>query len=312
MAHAAKWINAKGDEPVTEVAVRTLKTRLEMVQQYLAKAAIKYEDDDEYVHQLRVWSRRADAAIEMYRELMPEWRVAWIQKQLMRIRKATNDARDDDVFAERLAEDKTPDTDGLLKRVVEHRVEAQQEVLRIYERMTKRKGRFGRRVEKLLKRVRLRDKHRKSKPTYRAWAKGHLRPILDEFFEMAEGDLTDTERLHQFRIMGKNLRYAMELLSAAFCSQLRNKAYPPLETLQDQLGRVNDHVSPLIRIGHWIEENDDEERAKYLVEMLKSEQDQLKESCRSFAAWWSAERRDRLREVFEEVLGDSSAARKTV
>ena len=112
--------------------------------------------------------------------------------------------------------------------------------------------------------------------------------------------------------MGKNLRYAMELLSAAFGSQLRNKAYPPLETLQDQLGRVNDHVSPLIRIGHWIEENDDEERAKYLVEMLKSEQDQLKESCRSFAAWWSAERRDRLREVFEEVLGDSSAARKTV
>jgi CHAD domain-containing protein len=312
VAQAPKWISAKSDEPVTEVAARSLKSRLEPVQQYLPLAAKKYKEDIEYVHQLRVSTRRADAAIEMYRELLPEWRAAWIEKQLGRIRKATNDARDDDVFALRLAGDKALAAAKLLKRVREQRVEAQQAVRDVYERVNKKKGRFGRRVGKLLKRVRLRGKRRQSKePTYRAWAEDQLRPILDEFFKMAEDDLQTTESLHQFRLVGKKLRYAMELLSAAFGSELRKKAYPLLETLQDQLGTVNDHASALDRIGHWIEENDDPELAKYLSEMLKSEQDQLNESCRRFSSWWSAEQRTQLREAFDQALGDISRARKT-
>jgi CHAD domain-containing protein len=307
-----KWISANSDDPVTEVAAQSLKSRLRPVQEYLPLAAKNHEDDVEYVHHLRVWTRRADAAIEMYRDLLPDWRAAWIEKQLGRIRKATNDARDNDVLAMRLAEDKAPAAAKLLKRVRAQRVEDQQAVRAVYKRMIRDDGRFDRRVEKLLKRVRLRGKRSKSQvPTYRAWAVEHLRPILDDFFETAESDLNDTESLHQFRIVGKKLRYAMELLSAAFGSELRSKAYPLLETLQDQLGEVNDHASALVRLGHWIEETKDSDRAKYLSELLKSEQGQLKESRRRFSAWWSADKRAELREVFEQVLGNGSTSRIT-
>lgn len=312
MAHSAKWISAQGDEPVTEVAARTLKSRLEPVQRYLPLAATKYEEDVEYIHQLRVWTRRADAAIEMYRELLPKWRAAWIEKQLGRMRQATNDARDDDVFARRLSDDKALAAAALLKRVSEHRAEAQQPVREVYQRMTKKKGRFDRRVEKLLKRVRIRGKRRKSKePSYRTWASDHLRSILDEFFEVAEGDLNDTNRLHQFRIAGKKLRYAMELLSAAFDAELQNDAYPLFETLQDQLGKVNDHASALDRIGHWVEENEDPDRANYLGEMLNREQEQLKESRQQFSAWWTAERRNQMRDAFDRALSGSEVSKSS-
>jgi CHAD domain-containing protein len=247
----------------------------------------------------------------LYRDLLPEWRAAWIEEQLARIRKATNDARDDDVFAQRLEGEKSPAAVKLLQQVREHRAQAQQAVLEVYERLTKKKGRFSRRVEKLLKRIRLRGKRGKSKePTYRAWAEDSLRPILEEFFEMAESDLHDAEALHQFRIVGKNLRYAMELLSGAFDSKLRKKAYPLLETLQDRLGKVNDRASAAERIRRWIEENEDQERAAYLAEMLRSERDALQETSDQFADWWTTEHRQEMRSAFDEAL-ERQSTKKT-
>ena len=139
MAHPAKWIEASPDEPVTDVAARSLKQRLEPVNHYLPLAAYQADKDIEYVHQLRVWSRRAQEAIAMYRGLLTEWRAAWMDKQLRKIRQATNDARDDDVFAERLAADKAdPGAAKLLKRVREHRCEAQEQVLAACKRLEKK------------------------------------------------------------------------------------------------------------------------------------------------------------------------------
>lgn len=307
LAHAAKWINAKRTEPVTEVAVRSLKSRLELVQQLLPLAATKHRESIEYVHHLRVASRRAEATLEMYRELLPPWRATWIQKQLGRIRRATNDARDDDVLALRLSKDNSSPAAELLKLVCEHRDHAQQAVMDVYERMTRKQGRFDRRVKKLLQRVHIRGKQRKSKePSFHIWAQGHLRPILDDFFETAQGDLNATDRLHQFRIAGKKLRYALELLSASFDSSLREVAYPLLEALQDKLGRINDHASASNRLERWLSETDDAERGKYLSEMLHSERQQLLESQQRFFAWWSVERQIELRRAFERVVGSDS------
>lgn len=310
MAHAPKWIRAKGTAPVTEVAARSLKSRLEPVAQYLKLAALHHEENVEYVHQLRVWTRRAGAAIEMYRELLPEWRAAWIEKQLKRIRKATNDARDDDVFLRRLPADQSPAAASLLNHIREHRIESQRPVVEIYERLANGKGRFERRVEKLLKRVRVRGKRRKSKePSYRAWAEDRLKQILSEFLEMAEEEIQDTDRLHQFRIAGKKLRYAMELLASAFTRNLREEASPLLEALQDRLGKVNDHMSALDRIRHRLGESDEPTVAAYLTELLEDEEQRLRESLRQYADWWTVEQQQRLREAFSEVTDDSDAAR---
>jgi hypothetical protein len=58
-----KWVPIVApEEGVREVASGTLAARLATVQHYLPLAAEKSDEDVEYVHQLRVWTRRAAAA----------------------------------------------------------------------------------------------------------------------------------------------------------------------------------------------------------------------------------------------------------
>ena len=77
----------------------------------------------------------------------------------------------------------------------------------------------------------------------RPWpsAAGHsLRPIVFSFFDMFPGPIGDDE-LHAFRIICKDLHYALELLAGAFPGTLR-EMYPLLSSLQEKLGRINDLV----------------------------------------------------------------------
>ena len=56
--------------------------------------------------------------------------------------------------------------------------------------------------------------------------------------------LEDAANLHQVRIEGKRLRYAMELLAGCFPESFRERLYPRVEGMQEILGRANDsHVA---------------------------------------------------------------------
>jgi CHAD domain-containing protein len=102
-AFPEKWIEGETAlERPSVVAVRTLQNRLGAVLQLLSLAAEKAEEDTEYVHELRVRTRRATAALSLYEDLMPRRRFSWMKKQLKRVRRAANDARDCDVLIERL------------------------------------------------------------------------------------------------------------------------------------------------------------------------------------------------------------------
>ena len=58
--------------------------------------------DIEHVHRLRVSTRRAVAALKLYRDWLPPAKFRWVKKRLKKIRRAAGDARDLDVLAERL------------------------------------------------------------------------------------------------------------------------------------------------------------------------------------------------------------------
>src|SRR5262249_28383710 len=64
-------------------------------------------------------------------------------------------------------------------------------------------------------------------------AQGALTELFAQLTAGAEGDLTDYEHLHQVRITGKRLRYAMEVFSACFSTELREKVYPRIEEMQE-------------------------------------------------------------------------------
>jgi CHAD domain-containing protein/uncharacterized protein Yka (UPF0111/DUF47 family) len=298
------WVQGVSpNDRTTDVAVRTLQARLAAIQHYLPLAAEKAEEDVEHIHQLRVWTRRTAAALKLYAGLLPRRRTARMKKQLKRLRRAANDARDLDVLARRLAEDRThPEAERWLDKVREQRAEAQKPIVANYERL-KRDDRFDRRVTKLLRRVRPRAKHGHQPEDLRFgdWARASLRPLVESFFAAAPADGTDVAALHAFRIRGKELRYAMELLAGAFPADFREKLYPVVETLQDRLGALNDLATAQTHLRQRIEEADDPAEAEHLRRLLAEEQARCEQMHRGFVNWFPPQLRQ-LRAGFDSLL----------
>lgn len=300
MTKPTKWIDAAPQEPVPEVAARTLRSRLEMIQEYLPRAANCQEENPEHLHQARVWTRRASAAVQVYRELLPKNRSRWLRKALRRIRIATNDARDADVFLARLAQDEScPGAAALQDRVRQLRHQAQVAVVDIDKRLIGT-GRLTRRGEKLLRRVRWRgDAREQDEPGFGAWAPARLEPMIARFFETAAADLADVEALHQLRLAGKKLRYSMELLGAVFPDELRSVAYSTIQEIQDRLGAINDLVMAEQRLIPWLEQADTTDYARQQVEVNRDKLNRLRDE---FFTWWIPQRREELHQLFNRLL----------
>src|SRR5260370_34304782 len=64
-----------------------------------------------------------------------------------------------------------------------------------------------------------------------------LSALLRDLEQAAGADLSDYSRLHRVRILGKCLRYAMEVFASCFPRPLRDKFYPAGHQMQDVLGR---------------------------------------------------------------------------
>src|SRR3954452_1710302 len=95
MAATGKWIEGIGAQaPVEEAAQRSLELRLSAVARWLPLAAHLAEHDVEHVHRLRVATRRACAALKLYKELLPQKPGHWLKRRVRKIRKAAGDARD--------------------------------------------------------------------------------------------------------------------------------------------------------------------------------------------------------------------------
>ena len=299
MAKFVKWVEAGVDELLEDVAVRSLDSRLQPVMHYVPLAAKHPERDIENVHQMRVWARRATAAISLYKELLPKRRRKWINSQLKAIRRAANDARDDDVFLQRLAEDTehAAVAKPLLDKVRRHRQDSQRPIVELWKDLFEL-GRFPRRCVKLLRKVSLRGEAADAGPVrFGPWAVRHIQPMMDSFFAAAGADLSDVGAMHRFRIAGKKLRYAVELLAPAFGESLRTQAYPAMQDLQERLGKINDLAAAQARLKRWLEQAKGSEQAAYLQEMLSQEQQRLEERRSEFLTWWNAGREAELRQL---------------
>ena len=255
MTATSKWVKASRNDLVFQVAAKSLEGRLSAVLHYLPLASPQASDDSEYVHQLRVWTRRATAAIRLYRDLIPWSRAVRLKEDLRRIRRAANDARDLDVLALRLEQDQQdPGAVQLLEDVRARRTAAQQPLVENFERL-EQGHKFDRRAKKFIKKIRQRAKTDKlHAETFGRWARKNIRPYVDQFLHDGNADFSDLEALHQFRISGKKLRYTMELLGSAFPAPFAKQLYPRLESLQDRLGRINDLATGQARYEAWSHE----------------------------------------------------------
>ena len=71
MGRNTKWIEGQSDEPTEQVARRAIEARLERVCHYLELAVAEPKSETENVHQLRVFSRRTAAALEIFDVWLP-------------------------------------------------------------------------------------------------------------------------------------------------------------------------------------------------------------------------------------------------
>src|SRR5205085_11051528 len=100
-----KWIDGlTADTPLAEAAEHVLSVRLRAVGEALPKASQEADKDPEYVHQLRVATRRADAALNIFEACLPKKVQKAARKRLKRMRQAAGAARDWDVFLIALTE----------------------------------------------------------------------------------------------------------------------------------------------------------------------------------------------------------------
>jgi len=291
MSASSKWIEGLGPEcSVSQAARRSLEPRLAAVTHALPMAAHLAAHDVEYVHRLRVATRRATAALKLYRDCVGVKPARWMKKLLRKIRRAAGDARDLDVLADRLARDYGEPAAPIVELIAKDREAVQPAIIKVAERCRQNDW-FVRKTAKLLKSIGNPQKNGNSESAlFRDWAKIQFAAVVDKFAVAMPNESSRPAELHQFRIRGKALRYAIELVAPAFGPELKDELYPIIEELQERLGRVQDHVAAIERCRGWCESTRSTLLRTRLDELMLAERRGLTDSIREFHAWWTEER----------------------
>lgn len=242
-----KWISDLTPQtPLADAARRALSVRLEVVRDFLPRAVAEADQDPEFVHQLRVGTRRAGAALDIFSVCLPDKSLRTARKQLRRIRRAAGAARDWDVFLLNLgpADAQRPGWQPAWDYLVGYAV-AQRSVAQGQLAAASPNHPFD--FERLLAETVAAVHKPQTEPpvhTLLDLALPLLRGLLQELHEAAAGDLDDYGHLHQVRIIGKRLRYAMEIFASCFAPAFQDTLYTAVEEMQEILGRANDsHVA---------------------------------------------------------------------
>jgi CHAD domain-containing protein len=227
--------------PVADAARRVLAVRLETVRDCLDKALRTAGDRRKSIHALRVATRRAAAAIDVFAACLPRRVFKEARASMRTLRRAVGFARDWDVVLQQLArqletatEAERPAIDMLHGYAIAHRIPAQR---RLEAACPDHPFGFDRLMAKCIAAVRYRGTAGDSFGS-------HVLPIIGRLVanlntRAADGD-GDWGRLHDVRIAGKRLRYSLELVQDSFGGPCVTQLCPALEALQEKLGRVND------------------------------------------------------------------------
>ncbi|HEV7394035.1 MAG TPA: CHAD domain-containing protein [Burkholderiales bacterium] len=304
MAASGKWIEGIGPETtVTNAALRSLELRLAVVAHMLPLAAHLAEHDIEHVHRLRVATRRAAAALKLYRDWLPQKSARWIKKRLRQIRRAASEARDLDVLIQRLQRDSGTQAEPIVRFLVEKRAAVQPDIIEAAEDM-RRDDRFVRKAARLFRNITFSENESEgtSPERLRIWAPQQLASFRSAFLELLPNGSDDIEALHQFRICTKALRYAIELLAPAFEPQVRDVVYPAVEKLQERLGKITDHIAAIRLFAEW-ESHNAAQAPREGASFLDVEKAQEVDDLRDFRDWWSSARADWLEQSLANQTG---------
>ncbi len=232
--------------PVDEAAAVVLTRRLGDVARFLPRAAGAKPGKPEAakrVHALRVATRRAAAALDVFRESVARKDRKRIGKRLRVVRRAAALARDLDVQLEllcasaRAARGASKDAlTGLMREARAARRAAHEPLGRVAEKWPAKKLReqWG----EMLARG-----HSERGRTLEHAAHEAVERAIERVEQAGAADLTVIEHVHVLRLKLKRLRYAMEAVGVCFGEAWKKRIQPQLVAVQGSLGELNDaHV----------------------------------------------------------------------
>jgi CHAD domain-containing protein len=286
-----KWIeDLAPDMLVSDAARHVLALRLEAVQ--LAIAQVLEDDDIESVHQLRVATRRGNAVLRIFAACLPSKALKNVRKHLRRVRRSAGEARDWDVlmldmkeWSNRGRSREQAGMDFLLGYAVARRVDAQHDMEASLPAETEA-------IQGLLPMLLASVAQPEGIETLLDLARPTLTELLKKLEAAVSGDLEDYRHLHEVRIAGKRLRYAMEVFAPCFGPTFRYEVYPDVEEVQEILGRANDSavaLERLLNLGHEARNRafGDWKRLRAAIEGLRRyHQRRLPRERKRFQDWW--------------------------
>jgi CHAD domain-containing protein len=310
MPHFDKWLtNVSPDAPVSRVARRAIGSRLQAVAHYLAAVSQRKKPAADDVHQLRIWTRRAAAALRLFSALAPKAHARSLKQSLRRLRRRAGRVRDCDVFLEQLeaSSDAAPKIVQQLKR---NRRAARKSLRKACVKLLKR-SRFERDAERLLRDLEWPKRRSSPKPpAFADWCRHQLAGPSAEFFKLAGADFSDDQQLHALRIAGKRWRYALELAAVALPAKAHQRLYAALSDLQERLGDVCDRLAAVQRLTEW-HAHAGKAKAKErrsLQQAIDVEERRLIAARRRFLRWWTPARRNRLQRLWETAVSRAESS----
>jgi len=242
----SKWISdLTAETPVADAARRVLTFRFEAVRDCLGRALREEKQLTERIHELRVATRRAGAALDVFSQCLPRKAYKSGRRHMRGLRRAAGEARDWDVLisrlmkeAEAIAPEDRAGIDMLVGYAIAHRIPSQ---ARLEKASPDYPFGFERFMAATIGAIRYKGLGRN---TLAGFARPILASMLDRLNDAAACERgRDYEHLHKVRIAGKRLRYAMEIFVDCFGPALRRELCPAVAEMQQILGEVNDHYT---------------------------------------------------------------------
>lgn len=242
---------------VEQLARQSIRDSLREVLRLLAKATRRKPDNAEQTHQLRTATRRADAALLLFVDWLPRRRGRPMRKQVSEIRKKAGAVRDLDVLIRRLSRQADPLPPNTLNWLQKRSASCRQtsaSSLRHFGHSRPMKT-LPEQLRALRHRIHWRGEA--EPPTLVELGTEALGRLAEKYslaIQAIGGDVEPSQQLnrcHQVRIVGRCLRYTLELLQGVLSEKLSEPVCERLSQLQDTLGELNDQTMALRCFREW-------------------------------------------------------------
>ena len=268
-----------------------------MAVSFYLKKAVGHGDEEEAIHQLRVWTRRSATALDLFAAGLPGSPREKMLKTLHKLRRAAGEVRDCDLQLKRIKQFSTRFPKYAKKAVKRERRQAFRKLKKLRHRL-RHQDRFSLEIEQLLEKIAWpkRSKRRRT-PAYGILCRRHLAMLSRQFLRQAKANLHDFSRLHQLRKHGKSWRYALELAASVIPASPLQQLYQFLDDVQDRFGLICDQQALLSSLDDWLGEIRSTRRKPKLVALINVERNKQNQAYKKLLHWWSPARLRQLRKL---------------